>query len=268
MNKDAHLTENNGFYGKNVLISGGACGIGFEFAKLFLAEGASVILVDKDELLCRSAKDLLSPLGQTIIFCRDLRDPIVRQDIFNELAQKNISIDVLINNVAIHHHGSFMDLEWEKIEDMIEVNLLCTLHLSHLFLKYKVRRGRGQILNISSTAGLAPCPYLATYSATKAFINKFSESLAIELDEKNIKVQWLCIGATDTAFFKTAGMGSLNYVKTVEKMLPERVAADGIRFLKSSRRWGIIGWRNRLNIFLSRLVPAGILGIIARRRFR
>ncbi|MBI5873619.1 MAG: SDR family NAD(P)-dependent oxidoreductase [Candidatus Omnitrophica bacterium] len=268
MNKDAHSTELKGFNAKFVLISGGACGIGLEFAKRLLSEGASVILVDKDELLCRSAKDILSPLGQTVIICRDLRDPIVRKEIFNELGRKNIAIDILINNVAIHHHGSFIDLEWEKIEDMIKVNLLCTLHLTHLFLKSIVKKGSGQILNISSTAGLAPCPYLATYSATKAFINKFSESLAIELEEKNIKVQWICIGATDTAFFQTAGMGSLNYVRTVKMMHPERVAADGIEFLKSSRLWGIIGWRNRLNIFLSRLAPAGILGMIARKRFR
>ncbi|HAJ56597.1 MAG TPA: hypothetical protein DCL35_02380 [Candidatus Omnitrophica bacterium] len=260
--------KNNEFHGKHVLISGGACGIGLEFAKCLLSEGASVILVDKDPSLCRSAEDLLKPLGQTTIFCRDLRDPLVRQGIFNELSQRNITIDILINNVAIHHHGSFIDLEWDKIVDMIEVNLLCTLHLTHLFLKAMVKKGRGQILNISSTAGLAPCPYLATYSATKAFINKFSEALAIELEEKNIKVQWICVGATDTAFFQTAGMGSLNYVRSVKKMPPELVASDGIKFLKSGHLWCIIGWRNRLNIFLARLIPAGLLRKIARKRFR
>ena len=256
-----------GFSGKNVFITGGASGIGLEFAKCLLAQGASVILADKDELLCAQAR-LLEPIGQIVVFCRDLRDPLTRIDIFNELSKKNLSLDILINNVAIHHHGSFMELNWEKIRDIIEVNLITTLHLTHLFIGSMVKKGAGSILNISSTAGLVPCPGLATYSATKAFINKFSESLAIELEEKNIKVQWICIGATDTTFFQSAGMSDLNYVKTIKKMRPERVAAVGIEFLKSGRRWCIIGWQNRLNIFLCRLIPPGILGKIAQKRFR
>ena len=99
-----------------------------------------------------------------------MADGATPQAIFDELAAKGIAVDVLVNNAGFGARGSINDLPLQKQMDMLQVNVTSLTHLTRLFLPDMVQRNHGGILNVGSTAGFQPGPYMAVYYATKAYV--------------------------------------------------------------------------------------------------
>jgi hypothetical protein len=179
-----------------VLITGASQEIGYELACLFAADGYDLVLVSADEKRIGEHKKKLekrySITIRTII--RDLSDPEAVKDVFAELQNDSIGIDVLVNNAGIATHGFFFKTDFETERKMLQLNIGALTHLTKLFLPEMLARGSGRILNISSNAAFKPGPLMAVYYATKAYVRSFSEALAEELEGTGVSVTALCPG--------------------------------------------------------------------------
>ncbi len=182
------------------IITGGASGIGEATAHAFARHGAIVIIADLDHQLTDTLKQSFKPYETEVLFivC-DITRHEKRQQLIDEVMQHYGRVDILINNAGLSKGGEFTDLSSDDIDKLITVNLLGTLHLTHAVLAIMKTQKQGHIVNISSINGVMPPPGEALYSATKAGLNAFSDSLRRELGETNINVSVVMPALTQTA---------------------------------------------------------------------
>ena len=242
-------------HNKTVLITGGSSGIGFELAKLFVAAKYNVVLVARDiTALNKSAALLQTDSVFVKTLSKDLSLPESPQEIYNELLDENIEIDILINNAGFATYGPFIETNLEKELDELQVNIIALTHLTKIFVKDMVKRNTGKILNIGSTAAFLPGPLMAVYYASKAYVVSFSEALASELSNTNITVSVLCPGPTNTGFVKRAQAekSRLFHGKNGD---PKNVAATAFKDFMNGKTLIIPGFQNKVLVMLARLLP-------------
>ena len=178
---------------ETALITGASSGIGCELARLFAADKSDLVLVARrQEKLDQLATELRRDYGVSVrVFAKDLADPQSPQAIFDALAAEGVAVDVLVNNAGFGAAGPVADLPLEKQLDMIQVNVAALTQLTRLFLPGMIQRRSGGILNVGSTAGFQPGPYMAVYYATKAYVLSFTEALGEEVVGTGVRVACL-----------------------------------------------------------------------------
>lgn len=247
--------------GKTALITGASSGIGEAFAKELAKRGMNLVLTARsEEKLTRTASEIETTYGvKTHVIAGDLSEKQTPHEIFRLISKKNLSIDLLINNAGFGKWGNFLDENISVYEDMLEVNINAVVKLTHLFLPQMVASGSGGIINVASTGAFQPCPYIATYAASKAFVLSFSEALYGEFHKQGITVTALCPGNTATGFQETAGADTSNmYIESAEK-----VAIEGIEALIAGKNYKINGTANYLQSFIPRFVSRkNVIGIV------
>jgi uncharacterized protein len=243
-----------------VLITGASQGIGYEFAKIFAADGFPLILLARDEPRLNQIAVELSARHQieTKVLPADLSLPNAPDEIFAELQRAQIHVGILVNNAGFGFHGAFADLDWPKQAAMVQVNITALAHLTHLFMKPMMARREGRILNVASTAAFVPGPFMAMYYASKAFVQSFSLALSEELAGTGVTVTSVCPGMTRSQFQSRSG---IRRQESFPLMEPDVVARISYRSLMQGRRVVITGWMNRLFVFLSRFVPARLVTV-------
>lgn len=190
------------------LITGASSGIGLELARLHAERGGDLVVVARG----RDRLDALATeLGErhacrVHVIAADLAQPDAPAAIHAEVVAAGLEVDVLINNAGFGGQGLFHERAWADDLAMIQVNVVALTALTRAFLPDLVRRGRGRILNVSSTAGMLPGPLQAVYYATKAYVTSFSNAIAGELEGTGVTVTALLPGVTETAFARTSGM--------------------------------------------------------------
>jgi uncharacterized protein len=236
------------------LITGASSGIGEAFARKLAARGHDLLLVarSEDKLIA-----LCNVLGRSHniraqYFVLDLSASDAGARLFEETQQRDLEIDFLINNAGFGSMGDFANLELERELNMIDLNVRSLAELTHLFLPPMRERKRGTIINVASTAGFQPVPFMATYAATKAFVLSFSEALWEENRAHGIQVMALCPGVTETAFFEASRM-KRPPARTWQT--PEQVVDVALRALKRGKASVVSGWTNFLMVEAERLVP-------------
>ena len=230
---------------ETALITGASSGIGEELARLFAQDRSNLVLVARNrEKLDLLAGELRAEHGiQVEVLAEDLAEGATPQAIFDKLAAKGIAVDVLVNNAGFGARGSINDLPLQKQMDMLQVNVTSLTHLTRLFLPDMVQRNHGGILNVGSTAGFQPGPYMAVYYATKAYVVSFTEALAEELAGTAIKVTCLAPGATATGFKAAANLENSLLFK-LGAMDAKAVAALGYRGFRRGKVIVIPGLKN------------------------
>ncbi|HEU0052780.1 MAG TPA: SDR family NAD(P)-dependent oxidoreductase, partial [Longimicrobium sp.] len=158
-------------------------------------------------------------------------------------------------NAGFGLKGRFDELPVERQSEMIQVNCVAVLELSHLALTEMRGRGGGAIINVASIAAYQPIPMLATYAATKAFVVTLTEALAEEARGSGVRVLTLNPGPVATEFQSVAGT-SVNR-KTVGIRTPEEVVADALDGVERGRRTVTPGLINRLSTYAVRALPRG-----------
>ena len=190
------------------LITGASSGIGSALAQVFARHGHGLVLVARDEgRLNELGASLHQQYGGAVhVIPKDLAIESSPRELFDEVLNRSIEVETLVNNAGMIVYGEFSKTDLAKELHMIWVNLLAHTQLTKLFLPAMIRRGKGRILNLGSTGSFAPSPTTAVYSATKAYALSFSEAIAEELDGTGVTVTALCPGATRSELQKRAGM--------------------------------------------------------------
>jgi short-subunit dehydrogenase len=247
---------------KWALITGASQGIGYEFTKLFAADGYDLVLVARDvQRLEQVAQEIRSRHHVVVkVLAKDLASRTAAREIFDELQREKIDITILINNAGFGVQGPFAELDLKLHEDLIQVNITSLVELTHLFLKPMLARREGRILNVASTAAFQPGPYMAMYYASKAFVYSFSNALAGELSGTGVTVTTLNPGITRSEFHSRAG---LKRSKGFAIMEAAPVARIGYRALMAGKPNITAGLLNKLSSSIAKALPTRLTSAIA-----
>jgi short-subunit dehydrogenase len=241
---------------QTALITGASGGIGLELAKIFARHGHNLVIVARSQdKLASQARELASQHDISVkVLAKDLADPAAPRDIYRQLQQESIQIDVLVNNAGFATYGFLAELDLDGELAMMQVNIVALTHLTRLFLPDMLERKRGRILNVASTAAFQPGPLMAVYYASKAYVLSFSEAIANELQGTGVTVTALCPGPTRTGFQARADMEDSKLVQG-GLMDAATVAEAGYKALMQGETVVVPGLLNKLRAFAVRLVP-------------
>lgn len=249
------------------LVTGASSGIGLELATLLARNRNDLVLVARSqERLERIAAGLAEEFGvAATALPADLTDPAAPLDIFLALAERKVSIDVLVNDAGLGVYGFFADTPLEKELAMIQVNITALTHLSKLVLPVMLERRRGRILNVASTGAFQAGPLVAVYYATKAYVLSFSEALANETAGTGVTVTALCPGPTLTEFQRSTGLDPARLARSPFAMDAASVARAGYEGMMRGKRVVVPGATNRTLVQALRVTPRRIAAAVARR---
>ena len=237
-----------------VLITGTTSGLGREFARIFAQNGYNIVAVARNEVLLQQQKqELERQFGVEMVYIvKDLSAENSAQEVYDEIKHKGINIDILINNAGFGSFGRYIDVDWQRQKGLASVNMLAVMQLSYLFGKDMDRRGKGKIVNIASIASFQAGPYMAMYYASKAFVRSFSEALHEEMKSSGVSVTAICPGPVATNFERNAHMINSAMFTRLRVYTPEVVAAKSYRAIMNNKAVYVVGWPNKLLVFLTR----------------
>ncbi|HSZ79465.1 MAG TPA: SDR family oxidoreductase [Chthoniobacterales bacterium] len=253
---------------KTALITGASTGIGFEFAKLFAADGYNLVLIARDEQKLREiAGSLPSKFNISVkIYPKDLSVTGDIEKLVRQIREDVGTIEVLVNNAGFGLSGAFVDTDLARELEMIQLNVVSLVIFTKLWAKEMAQRKGGKILNVASTAAFQPGPLMAIYYATKAFVLSFSEALAEELKERGVTITALCPGPTATQFSKRAELEKSRLFKggIVPVLDAATVAKIGYDGLSKGHPVVIPGLINKIGVLSVRLTPRKLVAKIAK----
>lgn len=242
------------YAGHRALVTGASSGLGEVFARELAARGMDLILVARSEERMRAlAAELVKAHGiQAEVLALDLGRDGAGRELHARCQEKGLRVDLLVNNAGFGTHGAFDAAPFARQHEQVMLNVTSLVDTSHLFLPDMLARGVGGILNVASTAGFQPVPYMAVYGASKAFVLSFTEALSEETRKRGVRVLALCPGPVRTAFFDVVGtqQAAVGPMATAEE-----VVLRGLKALDQGRASVVPGWRNWLQANLTRFTP-------------
>lgn len=250
--------KNNQHY---ALVTGGTKGIGYELAKLLAEDGYNLVIVartssDLDEV----AQEIKQRYTVDVItISKDLFNPEHAFELYNEVRERNIDIDILINDAGQGQYGEFIDTDIRKELNIINLNISSLVILTKLFLTDMVAKGEGKILNLSSIASKVPGPWQSVYHGTKAFVQSFTEAIRSEVKDSGVTITALLPGATATNFFNKADMLNSKIVQEGKLDNAADVARDGYEALMNGDDMVVSGFKNKVQVAMSGVTPDATL---------
>ena len=245
----------NSFMGEYTLITGASSGLGFQLAKLFAKDKNNLLLISSNEDNLKHAKEELEKEVNVDIqiLAVDLSDRS-KFKIVKEFTNKNqIFIFNLVNCAGFGDRTDFVEMDIDKQMKMVELNCNAPMYLMHAYLKDMIAAKEGHILNISSIAAFVPGPYMCTYHASKAFLTNLSEGIARELKGTGVKLTTVCPGPFESGFVSKAG-NEYTFSK-IKPMSVQKVAEISYKCLKKNKSFKVIGFKNKLMMFMTRFSP-------------
>lgn len=241
------------------LITGASSGIGKAFAHVLATKKKPLILTGREEAKLKTlAEELRSREGIDVRFLPiDLARSKELPFLPGKLQRMGITVDVLVNNAGFGKYGSEDEIKYEDALNMVNLNCRALLAMTKLFLPDMLKRGKGAIINIASTAGLAPWPKMSAYAATKAFVINYSQSLSQELKGKGIKVLCACPGPVATSFQERAGM-KVDLKDYESYSDPQTIVEQTLAALKSNKDLVIVGRSTSKTKFLLKFLPRSL----------
>jgi short-subunit dehydrogenase len=245
-----------------VVVTGASAGIGAELARELARRSHNVVLVARRaERLGELAEELRLTHGvHADVEPCDLADADARSELVARLEAGERTVVGVCNNAGLGTVATLVEAGVEREQQVVRLNVEAVHHLTAAFLERMVADGAGAILNVASTAAFQPLPGFATYAASKAFVQSFSEAVHAELRGTGVSVTCLCPGFTHTEFGKNARG------EDKEAMLPELlymeapdVARAGIEAMVAGRRSAVPGLANRASMLGGRLAPRSLL---------
>lgn len=242
--------------GKRVLVTGGNGGIGVHLVAGLVGAGATVLVADRRE-------DGLVPGAEFVE--ADLSAPDSVLALGRRLGPS--PPDVLVNLAGLNAFGGFESMPRDALQDLMQVNLLAPMQLSHSLLPGMLARGSGQIVNVGSVVGHIGLPYFSAYAASKAGIENFSESLRRELAGRGVDVTYIAPRAVRTPMNEGA-IEKFNRRSGAREDPPQRVARIMIHAIERKLARVTIGYPEKLFIKINALIPSLVDRTLIRNRRR
>jgi len=234
------------------LVTGATAGIGASFARQLAARGSDLVLVARDAARLESAATQLRSYG--------VRVEVLAADLASDDGCARVEwrcgegLDLLVNNAGLGTKGAFHEVDRDDEEHMLRLNVRSVMRLTHAALPPMLERGSGDVINVSSVAGFSPGGRAATYSASKAWVTNFSESLHVQYAATGVRVLALAPGFTRTEFHSRAEMDVSG--------IPERLWLDAddvvrtaLNDLDRGRSLSVPGAQYKVIVAATRLIP-------------
>jgi len=245
------------------IVTGASSGIGRALAFEFAAGGFNVLLVSRNQAaLAEVAAECSSKYHvSTEVVTANLSDSDSVDRLIAAILAKPVHYEVLVNNAGFGIHGDFVSTDIAQELQLLHVQLTASLKLTKAVLPGMVSNRKGRILNVASVYGYSPVPYQSVYSACKAFLLSFSNSLRNEIEETGVTVTVFCPGITQSEFRKRAGISE----KPSSGMSAEAAAKIAYTGTMTGKSVVIPGFSNRLFVFASRMVPGAVFARVVKR---
>jgi short-subunit dehydrogenase len=235
------------------LITGASSGIGAEFARRLAGRGMHLVLAARrEDILNELAEELHTAHGTEVVVLRtDLSTPDSAAGLVKQVRDRDIEIELLVNNAGYGVVGRIEDTDSVDVRRMLAVNIQAVSDLSYLVLPRMLEQRHGAIINVSSLSGFQPVAYMAAYAASKSWVLHFSEAMWAEVRDRGVTIQALCPGITRTEFFETAGIP--NWLEKHSSQSAEKVVKNSLKALEKRRQFVVSGWKNYLLTLAVRL---------------
>lgn len=237
------------------VVTGASSGIGFELAKQFAQNGFDVLVTSAGGGIQAAAREVESLGANVQVVQADLAKHEGVHQLQSAIKAAGRSVDAIAINAGVGVSGRFTETDLAEELNMVELNVVSTLHLAKFIVKQMVAQGSGRILFTASIAGTMPTPYETVYGATKAFVRSLSQGLREELKETGVSVTALMPGATETNFFHRAGADDTK-LGASEKDDAAEVAKEGFEALMAGKDHVVAGsFKNKLQAAAGYALP-------------
>jgi uncharacterized protein len=245
--------------GKVTVITGASMGIGEAIAKIFVDQGATVVLLSRDSGRAEAARARVGHVERTLALSCDVRNREEIDRVISLTMHHYSQIDIWINNAGHGLRDSVAQMDLAACRDMFDTNFFGTVAAMQAVVPVMKQQGGGTIINISSVAGHLPVPFSAAYSATKFAMNAIGKAASVELAGTGIHVLTVCPGYVRTDFSANAIKG--REVKNVRPsaqrgITAERVARAVLQGYRKRKREVVVPWTMHPVIKLYQLFPA------------
>lgn len=238
------------------VVTGASTGIGLELARRCAEDGFNLIVASNDGRIEEAAAGFRALGAEVETLDADLSVDDGLSRLIELVGDR--PVHALLANAGIGLAGAFLDQRLADARKVVETNVLGTISLVHEIGGRMRDRGAGRILVTGSIGGYVPGSYHAVYNATKAFLNSFSAALRDELKDAGVSVTCLMPGPTETEIFDRSGFQGAR-VETMRKDDPAEVAAAGYDAMMRGAGEIVPGWKNKLVVAASGVVPDSLL---------
>jgi short-subunit dehydrogenase len=221
--------------GKVVIVTGASRGIGPYIARALAAQGANVALLARSEALLNEVAGTLNPAARSGVFPVDLARDKARRQVLAAVESEMGPVDVLVNNAVVESTTPYEETTFEEIESQVTVNLVAPMMLVRYLLPGMLERGSGHIVNLSSLAGKVAMPYQGPYSATKAALVNWTQSLRLEFRDRGVSASAVCPGFVEAGMYERAKESGARAPGIVGTSSPEAVARAVVRAILEDR---------------------------------
>lgn len=248
------------------LVTGASSGIGWHISKELAALGYAILAVSNQADQLELLRTEIESFGVKYdhLEC-DLSTLEAANSVFDYCVQKEIEVEVLVNNAGILVYGETISVEPKLAQTILQLHMNTPAMLGRLFGEPMAKRKHGYILNVSSISAVMPYPTISLYGPTKTFLRKFSRALRTEMLGHGVSVTCLLPGATATALYDANKVDIPLAMKLGVMKKPEDVAKSGVNALFHNRAESIPGILNRLIMVLVRFVPHSFIGWVHRK---
>jgi uncharacterized protein len=249
--------------GRTAVVTGASSGIGAAFARRLAADAYDLVLVARDDTRLRAlAATLVAEHGVAVeALPADLATEDGQAAVAARLADSDV--DLLVNSAGLTLNRALLESSVEAEERLLRVNVYAVMRLTMAVLPGMVRRRHGGVINVSSVAAFAAAMPGSTYSATKAWVNNFSESVAHSVRPYGVRVMALCPGYVRTEFHRRAGI-DMSRTPNWLWMDADRVVAEALRAHARGAIIRVVDWRYRLVVAGIRVTPKRLQRAVAR----
>lgn len=240
------------------LVTGATAGIGLTFARHLARSGHDLVLVARDgDRLAAVCDQLQQDFRVRATHLRaDLADPDGVSAVQAALAER--PVDLLVNNAGIGLNKSFLKSTVDEELHLLNLNVVSVMRLTHEAVRTMVARGHGEIINVSSVSGFAATMPGSTYPASKAWVTSFSESVAMQVKHRGVRVMALCPGFTRTEFHQRAGIAA-GQMPDFVWLEADDVVRQSLRDLRKGKMVSVPSVRYKIAVGALKVTPRALL---------
>ncbi|MEJ2885189.1 SDR family NAD(P)-dependent oxidoreductase [Actinomycetospora aeridis] len=250
--------------GSLAVVTGASAGIGAAMATALAARGHRVLAVARREHRLTALETATG--GRAIPLVADLTAEGAAARVAERAADLG-GAELLVSNAGVGAFGAFRDIPRDRTLEMLRLNVLAGVELTHRMLPTMLDRRRGGVIVVTSSGGMYPTPNLAAYGGSKAFLLSWGEALAMELRGTGVRAMVTCPGPTATEFGDTAGMADL-LGRAPGLAQPDAIARSVLEAWDAGRVLHVPGPANRVMAGLFQRLPRKVTRTVTAAMFR